>query len=65
MLQTNVAPGVHRIEDAYTSWYLIEDEGGVPVYVHENDVPLTRHPRQCAHERARSHYLATQPRALP
>jgi glyoxylase-like metal-dependent hydrolase (beta-lactamase superfamily II) len=25
MLQTDVAPGVHRIEDAYTNWYLLED----------------------------------------
>jgi hypothetical protein len=23
MLQENVAPGVHRIEDAYTNWYLV------------------------------------------
>jgi glyoxylase-like metal-dependent hydrolase (beta-lactamase superfamily II) len=118
MLQTNVAQGVHRVEDVHTNWYLIEDERrltvvdagvprswdslhdalralgrrasdiaalvlthahfdhlgfaerarvelGVPVYVHENDVPLTRHPRQYAHERARSYYLVTQPRALP
>src|SRR5215213_9970376 len=40
-------------------------ELGVPVYVHENDVPLTRHPLQYAHERARSWYFATQVRALP
>jgi glyoxylase-like metal-dependent hydrolase (beta-lactamase superfamily II) len=118
MLRPNVVPGVHRIEDVHTNWYLIEDEGrltvvdagvprsweslrealhelghkatdiaavvlthahfdhlgfaerarvelDVPVYVHENDVPLTRHPRQYSHERARSCYLATQPRALP
>jgi glyoxylase-like metal-dependent hydrolase (beta-lactamase superfamily II) len=118
VLQRNVAPGVHRVEDAHTNWYLIEDEGrvtivdagvprswasflsamgelghplsavaalvlthahfdhlgfaerarvelDVPVYVHSNDVPLTRHPRQYAHERARSYYVATQPRALP
>jgi glyoxylase-like metal-dependent hydrolase (beta-lactamase superfamily II) len=25
MLHANVADGVHRIEDAYTNWYLIED----------------------------------------
>jgi glyoxylase-like metal-dependent hydrolase (beta-lactamase superfamily II) len=118
MLQKNVADGVHRIEDAHTNWYLVEDdrrltvvdtgvprsweslrsaladlgrtpadiaavvlthahfdhlgfaerarvELGVPVYVHENDVPLTRHPRQYGHERARIAYVATQPRALP
>jgi glyoxylase-like metal-dependent hydrolase (beta-lactamase superfamily II) len=40
-------------------------ELGVPVWVHENDVPLTRHPMQYAHERPRSLYLATQPKALP
>jgi glyoxylase-like metal-dependent hydrolase (beta-lactamase superfamily II) len=118
MLQANAGPGVHRIEDAYTNWYLIEDGGrltvvdagvptswrsflaalqslgrsaddveavvlthahfdhvgfaerartelGVPVYVHENDAPLARHPWRYDHERPRSAYLATQPRALP
>src|SRR3712207_7434799 len=37
MLHANVAEGVHRIEDAYTNWYLIEDgdrltvvDAGVP-----------------------------------
>ncbi len=118
LLQRNVADGVHRIEDAYTNWYLIEDDGrltvvdtglptswpslveavgslgrrlsdieavvlthahfdhlgfaeraraelGVPVWVHENDVPLTRNPRQYAHERPRLLYLATQFRAAP
>jgi glyoxylase-like metal-dependent hydrolase (beta-lactamase superfamily II) len=118
MLHADVADGVHRIEDAYTNWYLIEDGGrltvvdagvprsweslhdalrrlgrqasavaavvlthahfdhlgfaerarrelGVPVYVHENDVPLTRHPLQYGHERARAPYLLTQVRALP
>lgn len=40
-------------------------ELGVPVWVHEADVPLTRHPLRYAHERARSVYLATKPRALP
>src|SRR5215207_1463059 len=97
MLYPNVADGLHRVEDSYTNWYLIEEEGrltvvdagvpsswssllealnelgrspadveavvlthahfdhvgfaerarrelGVPVYVHENDAPLTRHP---------------------
>src|SRR3954471_18747499 len=99
MLQTNVAEGIHRVEDAYTNWYLVETDGrmtivdtgvpsswrsfhealrqlgrsaddveavilthahfdhvgfaekaraelGVPVWVHEDDVPLTKHPMQ-------------------
>jgi glyoxylase-like metal-dependent hydrolase (beta-lactamase superfamily II) len=118
MLQANVADGVHRIEDAYTNWYLIEDGGrltvvdagvpasweslqaalkalsrtpadvdavvlthghfdhvgfaerarrelGVPVWVHDNDVPLMRHPLQYGHERPRWRYFATQVQALP
>ena len=118
MLQPNVAPGVHRVEDAYTNWYLIEDNGrvtivdagvprsweslqdalrrlgrapgdveavvlthahfdhvgfaerarrelGVPVYVHENDAPLARHPARYDFERFPGIYFATQPRALP
>jgi glyoxylase-like metal-dependent hydrolase (beta-lactamase superfamily II) len=117
-LQADVLPGVHRIEDSFTNWYLLEQDGrvtivdtgvpsswqslltalpqigrkatdieavvlthahfdhlgfaerarsvlGVPVYVHENDVPLTRHPWRYDHERARTYYLATQVRALP
>jgi glyoxylase-like metal-dependent hydrolase (beta-lactamase superfamily II) len=118
VLQANVVEGVHRIEDAFTNWYIVEDRGGitvvdtgvrtswrsfhdalrrigrrpddveavvlthahfdhvgfaerartrlgVPVYVHENDVPLTRHPLRYSHEKRRFHYLATRPRALP
>lgn len=118
MLEPDVAPGVHRVEDAYTNWYLIEEDGrltvvdagvpsswrslhealralgrsaddveavvlthahfdhvgfaerarrtlDVPVYVHENDVPLTRHPLRYGHERPRSRYLLTQVKALP
>jgi glyoxylase-like metal-dependent hydrolase (beta-lactamase superfamily II) len=118
MLQTDVAPGIHRIEDAYTNWYLIEDAGrltvvdagvpasweslqaalrqlgrspsdveavvlthahfdhlgfaeraraelGVPVYVHENDVPLTHHPLRYAYERSPLRYFVSQPKALP
>jgi glyoxylase-like metal-dependent hydrolase (beta-lactamase superfamily II) len=119
MLHKNVANGIHRIEDAYTNWYLVEGDGraltvvdtglpsswdslgqalgrlgrshddieavvlthahfdhigfaerartelGLPVWLHENDVPLARHPQQYAHERPRSWYLLTQPRALP
>jgi glyoxylase-like metal-dependent hydrolase (beta-lactamase superfamily II) len=40
-------------------------ELGVPVYVHENDVPLTAHPWRYDHERPRAPYFATQARALP
>ena len=118
MLHANAARGVHRIVDAYTNWYLIEEDGRltvldagvptswesflealgrlgrstadveavvlthahfdhvgfaerarselrVPVYVHENDVPLTAHPWRNDHERRRSYYFATQVRALP
>jgi glyoxylase-like metal-dependent hydrolase (beta-lactamase superfamily II) len=118
MLTTDVAPGIHRIEDAYTNWYLIDDGGrltivdtgvptswqslhealselgrrpddieavvlthahfdhvgfaerarkelGVPVYVHENDVPLTRHPWRYDFERLPLRYLGTQVKALP
>jgi glyoxylase-like metal-dependent hydrolase (beta-lactamase superfamily II) len=117
MLQTDVAPGVHRVEDAYTNWYLVEADGeltvvdagtpdswaslvdavgrigralsdiravvlthahfdhvgfaerarvelDVPVWVHEDDVPLCRHPLQYGHERSRLPYLLN-PGALP
>jgi glyoxylase-like metal-dependent hydrolase (beta-lactamase superfamily II) len=40
-------------------------ELNVPVYVHENDVPLTRHPWRYDFTRPRSLYLATQVQALP
>ena len=35
------------------------------MYVHENDVPLTRHPWRHAMERPRALYFATQVQALP
>jgi glyoxylase-like metal-dependent hydrolase (beta-lactamase superfamily II) len=118
MLERNVAPGIHRVEDANVNWYLVEaDDGltvidagvpeswsslqqalrelgrspgdvkavvlthahfdhigfaerartelGVPIYVHENDVPLARRPLQYAHEHSRTRYLLTRPKALP
>ncbi|HVM68576.1 MAG TPA: MBL fold metallo-hydrolase [Gaiellaceae bacterium] len=118
MLTQNVADGVHRIEDAYTNWYLVEGEGGltivdagvpsswrslgealrqlgrdgrdvealvlthahfdhigfaerarsalgIRVWVHENDVLLTRRPLQYGRERTPLAYLATKPKALP
>src|SRR4051812_8266357 len=118
MLHPNVAEGVHRIEDAFTNWYLVEGDAGaltvvdagvptsweslqdalrklgrrvediaalvlthahfdhvgfaerarkelsVPVYVHEDDVPLTHHPLEYGHERSRLPYFAN-PGALP
>jgi glyoxylase-like metal-dependent hydrolase (beta-lactamase superfamily II) len=119
MLQINAAPGIHRVEDDNTNWYIVDggDDGltlvdagvprsweslhaalselgrpaadiralvlthahfdhvgfaerartelGIPVYVHENDVPLTRHPWRYDHERPRAVYFATQVQALP
>jgi glyoxylase-like metal-dependent hydrolase (beta-lactamase superfamily II) len=117
-LQRDVAPGIHRVEDCHTNWYLVEEEGrltivdagvpssweslqsalaalgrrpqdiealvlthahfdhvgfaerarttlGIPVHVHETDVPLTRHPWRYDHERLRTPYFLTQVRALP
>src|SRR3954469_7466296 len=118
MLIRDAAPRVHRIEDSFTNWYLVEaDDGltivdcrrpsswhslhdalrtlgrtpsdlravvlthahfdhvgfaeraratyGLPVYVHDNDVPLTRHPWRYDHERAGTRYILGQPKALP
>jgi hypothetical protein len=31
MLQQNVAEGIHRIEDAYTNWYIVEDGGALTI----------------------------------
>jgi glyoxylase-like metal-dependent hydrolase (beta-lactamase superfamily II) len=116
MLHREVAPGIHRVEDAFTNWYLVEADDGltivdagvpsswesltaalhelgrddvralvlthahfdhvgfaerarthfeIPVHVHSNDVPLTKHPWRYDHEQPRSRYLLTQPKALP
>ena len=40
-------------------------ELGVPVFVHENDVPLAHKPMQYTHERARSRYIFGKPKAAP
>jgi glyoxylase-like metal-dependent hydrolase (beta-lactamase superfamily II) len=118
MFEAEVAPGIHRIEDDKTNWYLVQGDDGmtivdagvprswaslhhalaqlgrnaseikalvlthahfdhvgfaerartelnIPVYVHEDDVPLTKHPWRYDHERPRSLYFATQVQALP
>ena len=31
MLEVAVAPGIHRIEDAYTNWYLVEEDGRLTI----------------------------------
>jgi len=114
MLQLAVAEGVHRVEDAYTNWFVLEDgdsltvvdtgfprswrsledllqrlgrdrgsieavvlthahfdhmgfaerarrELGVPVYAHEQEVPVTRHPWRYDHERSRIPYMLRHP----
>jgi glyoxylase-like metal-dependent hydrolase (beta-lactamase superfamily II) len=118
LLYVDDGPGIHRIEDCYTNWFLLEQDGrltvvdagvpsswrslhaalrhlgrrpddieavvlthahfdhvgfaekarselGVPVYVHENDAPLTGHPWRYDYERPRSYYFATQVQAFP
>ena len=30
-MQREVAPGVHRVEDAFTNWYLVQADGAVTV----------------------------------
>jgi glyoxylase-like metal-dependent hydrolase (beta-lactamase superfamily II) len=118
MLHARVADGIHRIEDAYTNFYVVEDgdavtvvdacvpaswrslraaltelgrdlsdvtalvlthahfdhlgfaerarkELGVPVWVHENDVPLARKPLLYTRLRSPLRYYATHPPALP
>jgi len=110
MLQQHVAEGIHRIGEAWTNWFLVEDGGrlavvdtgfprswdtlhdalrqlgrspgdidavvlthahfdhmgfaerarselGVPVWAHEKEVPVTRHPWRYEHERSRLPYL--------
>jgi glyoxylase-like metal-dependent hydrolase (beta-lactamase superfamily II) len=115
MLEKHAAEGVHRIEDAYVNWFIVEDgsrltvvdtghpaswkslhsalselgratadidavvlthahfdhmgfarraqsELGVPVWAHELEVPVTRHPWRYDHERSRLPYFARYPR---
>ena len=114
MIEREAAPGIHRIENNRTNFYVVEQDGrytvvdaglptswpsltravasleridalilthahfdhigiaerlrarlGIPVYVHENDVPLTMHPTKYGRERSPLWYVATQPQALP
>jgi glyoxylase-like metal-dependent hydrolase (beta-lactamase superfamily II) len=114
MIQVDVADGVHRVEEALTNWYLVEEgtaltvvdagfprswgtlhealrrigrspadvaavvlthahfdhvgfaerartELGAPVWVHELDVSLARHPWRYRHERSRVPYMLAHP----
>ncbi|MBB4664296.1 MBL fold metallo-hydrolase [Conexibacter arvalis] len=114
MLATDVAPGIHRVEDAHVNWYVAEADGalllidaglpasrrslaralrqlgrrvdqiaalvlthahfdhvgfaefartrlGVEVWVHDDDVPLARKPRQYTREGSTLRCLATHP----
>src|SRR3954451_17769146 len=116
MLQRNVAPGIHRVEESYTNWYVLEDGGRLtivdaglprswgtvrktlvelgrspsdvealvlthahfdhvgfaerarrewhlPVWVHERDGSLSRHPLHYEHEHTKFHHL-TDPKGL-
>ena len=53
MLRTDVAPGVHRTEDTYTNFYLVEEGGRLTVVG-----------MGYQHERGRARYLVN-PGALP
>ncbi len=117
MLERDVAPGIHRVQDAFCNWYLVQDgsrvtivdsglprswasllsalaelgrspsdvdalvlthahydhvgfaerartEWHLPVWVHERDVSLSRHPLLYEHERPIAAYLR-HVRALP
>ena len=114
MIEREAAPGIHRIENNHTNFFVVEEDGrytvvdaglptswssleravrsldkvealilthahfdhigiaerlrttlGIPVWVHENDVPLTMHPRLYGRERTPLWYVATQPKAFP
>jgi glyoxylase-like metal-dependent hydrolase (beta-lactamase superfamily II) len=109
MLERDIAPGIHRVEDAHTNWYLVEEgnrltvvdtghpgswrslgkalaelghghsdidavvlthahfdhmgfahrtrELGIPLWAHEDETSVVRHPWRYDHERSRVPYL--------
>jgi glyoxylase-like metal-dependent hydrolase (beta-lactamase superfamily II) len=42
VLTRDVAPGIHRVEDARTNWYLVEDDGAIAIV--DAGVPQTSWP---------------------
>jgi glyoxylase-like metal-dependent hydrolase (beta-lactamase superfamily II) len=115
VLQRDAAPGIHRVEEAFTNWYLVEDgdrvtivdtgfprswrtleralaelgrskdaleavvlthghfdhvgfaerartELGIPVWIHEREVAVVRHPWRYDHERSRVPYFVRYPK---
>jgi glyoxylase-like metal-dependent hydrolase (beta-lactamase superfamily II) len=117
MLHRDVAPGIHRVEDAYTNWYIVDDGGQltivdaglpaswqslesalaalgrslgdvaavilthahadhigfaerartelhIPVWLHERDTSLSRHPLRYEQERSPLGYAVRNPRLL-
>ncbi len=41
MLERDVAPGIHRVEDAYTNWYLVEADEGRGVTIVDCGLPAS------------------------
>ena len=39
MLQRDAAPGIHRVEDAYVNWYLVEDDGARAITIVDAGLP--------------------------
>jgi len=39
VLQRDAAPGIHRVEDAYVNWYLVEDDGARAITIVDAGLP--------------------------